>query len=471
MVMSLMGEATGRRNRDCFGGLLLGMTGSVEGGVTVDCWHSTARILNKSLSRVGQSACRRKLDIVEYVNEKLNQETLIMKYTAFSLTLKIKLACFTITSGLVGTPSLGGDHVCPSLIGGVDTPYSAMDVFVTNSFAYVADLHSGLQIIDVSDPTNLVPVGSYDTSFNAFRVEVSHGIAHVCDAGGGFVSIDVSNQTAPLLLGINDSINAYDVEIVDKTAFVTGELHGSNLNGVFAIDISDPSETKVISSYLLPVGSQIFDHLAVSNGKAYIAQGLVGVAILDVSDPGNMTLLSTIDTPGNARDIDVVNEMMYVADADSGLQIIDASNPSLPVSVGSFPTPDNAYGLDVVDNMVYLTSWPSSRLYIIDATDPSTPHLDGTDEHLGLVGQHNDLVVIDFVAYTTHSTHGIRTLNVAPDGCNADFNMDCSLNFFDVSAFLSAFSTGDLAADFTGDGQFNFFDVSAFLNAFGEGCP
>ena len=55
--------------------------------------------------------------------------------------------------------------------------------------------------------------------------------------------------------------------------------------------------------------------------------------------------------------------------------------------------------------------------------------------------------------------------------CPADLTGDGSLNFFDVSAFLSAFSSNDPIADFTGDGSFNFFDVSAFLNAFGMGCP
>lgn len=58
-------------------------------------------------------------------------------------------------------------------------------------------------------------------------------------------------------------------------------------------------------------------------------------------------------------------------------------------------------------------------------------------------------------------------------GCNAaDLATPFgSLNFFDVSAFLSAFGSGDSAADFTDDGIFNFFDVSAFLTAFNAGCP
>jgi hypothetical protein len=55
--------------------------------------------------------------------------------------------------------------------------------------------------------------------------------------------------------------------------------------------------------------------------------------------------------------------------------------------------------------------------------------------------------------------------------CLADLTGDGSLNFFDVSAFLVAYSANDPIADFTGDSSLNFFDVSAFLTAFGAGCP
>lgn len=55
--------------------------------------------------------------------------------------------------------------------------------------------------------------------------------------------------------------------------------------------------------------------------------------------------------------------------------------------------------------------------------------------------------------------------------CTPDLNGDGVLNFFDISAFLSAFSAMDPVADFNGDGIFNFFDISAFLSAFSAGCP
>jgi len=62
------------------------------------------------------------------------------------------------------------------------------------------------------------------------------------------------------------------------------------------------------------------------------------------------------------------------------------------------------------------------------------------------------------------------TLTKGPPPCPVDLNGDGSLDFFDISGFLSAFIGNDPIADFTGDGVFDFFDISAFLNAFSAGC-
>ncbi len=53
-------------------------------------------------------------------------------------------------------------------------------------------------------------------------------------------------------------------------------------------------------------------------------------------------------------------------------------------------------------------------------------------------------------------------------GCDADFNGDGQLNFFDVSAFIQDYNAG---GDYSGDGTSNFFDVSLFIQEFNGGCP
>ena len=58
-----------------------------------------------------------------------------------------------------------------------------------------------------------------------------------------------------------------------------------------------------------------------------------------------------------------------------------------------------------------------------------------------------------------------------PRPCPADLTGNGTLNFFDISAFLTLFAANDPIADFNSDGTWNFFDISAFLEAFAAGCP
>lgn len=55
--------------------------------------------------------------------------------------------------------------------------------------------------------------------------------------------------------------------------------------------------------------------------------------------------------------------------------------------------------------------------------------------------------------------------------CQGDFAEPFGvMNFFDISAFLDLFSSGDIDADMNQDGVLDFFDVTDFIQAFSEGC-
>jgi hypothetical protein len=62
---------------------------------------------------------------------------------------------------------------------------------------------------------------------------------------------------------------------------------------------------------------------------------------------------------------------------------------------------------------------------------------------------------------------------VVASGCPADLAEPFGvLNFFDVSAYLALYNSGDPAADLAEPmGVLNFFDVSAFLASYNAGCP
>jgi len=76
---------------------------------------------------------------------------------------------------------------------------------VSGNYAYVADYDAGLQVIEVSNPTNCVRVGGYDTSGIARSVAVSGNYAYVADHSAGLQVLEVSNPANCVRVGGYDT--------------------------------------------------------------------------------------------------------------------------------------------------------------------------------------------------------------------------------------------------------------------------
>ena len=64
----------------------------------------------------------------------------------------------------------------------------------------------------------------------------------------------------------------------------------------------------------------------------------------------------------------------------------------------------------------------------------------------------------------------IGCVEYAATSCNADYNLDSSVDFFDYLDFVNDFAAGLAAADFNGDHVVDFFDYLDFVQAFSSGC-
>ena len=206
----------------------------------------------------------------------------------------------------------------PTLVGNYDTSGAAYGVQVVGNYAYVGDWTSGLQIIDISNPTTPTLKGNYDTSGEAWGVQVVGNYAYVAEYSGLQI-IDISNPTTPTLKGNYDT---------------SGEARG----------------VQVVGNY------------------AYVADGDKGLQIIDISNPTTPTLNGNYDTSSLAKGVQVVGNYAYVADFFSGLQIIDITNPTAPTLKGNYDTSGVAWGVQVVGNYAYVAD-DESGLQIIDVSE------------------------------------------------------------------------------------------------------
>jgi hypothetical protein len=252
----------------------------------------------------------------------------------------------------------------PTLKGSCNTPGSTYNVALSGNYAYVAAWDSGLQIIDISDSSSPTFKGRYNTPGTALEVAVSGNYAYVAAKESGLQIIDVSYPSEPLFKGSYDTLdNAYGVALFGNYAYVVASDSGLQI-----IDISDPSNSTFKGSYNTP--GSAYSRVAISGNYAYVADKSSGLQIVDITDPSNPTFKGSYDTPGDAYGVLTLSgNYACLADFDSGLHIIDISDPSNPTFKGSYNTPGcDWWGVAVSENYAYVTDrW--SGLKIIDITN------------------------------------------------------------------------------------------------------
>jgi hypothetical protein len=92
--------------------------------------------------------------------------------------------------------------------------------------------------------------------------------------------------------------------------------------------------------------------------------------------------------------------------------------------------------------------------------------------HFGMGAETEGDLLITYPNGMTETLVGVAPgrYKITAKECAADFAVSGSLNFLDVSVYLSLFSQRHPQADLSNDGSFNFLDISAFLAAYGSGC-
>ncbi|UZO74948.1 DUF4347 domain-containing protein [Microcystis aeruginosa str. Chao 1910] len=294
-----------------------------------------------------------------------------------------------------------------SLVGNYDTSGYAYDVQVVGNYAYVADGDSGLQIIDISNPTNPTLKGNYDTtsSFHwAYDVQVVGNYAYVADGDSGLQIIDISNPTNPTLKGNYDTGWAYGVQIVGNYAYIADTYTGLQI-----IDISNPTNPTFKGNYYTSEAVPAYDVQVVGNYAYIITRS--GLQIIDISNPTNPTLNGNYNYGSDdAYGVQIVGNYAYVAHL-LGLQIIDISNPSNPTLKGNYDT-YFAYGVEIVGNYAYVSNSLNGGLEIIDISNPSNPTLKGNYD---TSGQHNtyDVQVVGNYAYVAYGLDGLKIIDVS----------------------------------------------------------
>ena len=279
-----------------------------------------------------------------------------------------------------------------------------------STYAAVASLiDAGVQILDVTDPSNVTAAGS-----------ITDTLALLLDGAWGIATFESGDSTyAAVASNADDGVQILDV--TDPSAITATD------------SITDGGTLELDGAS----GIAIFE----SGGSTYAAVASVvddGVQILDITDPSNVTAAGSI-TDGGALELEGAQGITtftsggstYAAVAaydDDGVQILDITDPSAVTAAGSIANTgalklDGPYDIAVFESggsaYAAVTSNTDAGVQILNITDPSaiTAADDITDTlALSLAGAEGIAIFAagssTYAAVAAYADNGVQILNI-----------------------------------------------------------
>jgi len=273
---------------------------------------------------------------------------------------------------------------------------------------------SGQVLAEEGGPIPGVEVWAYST------IGVSETVSATTDAGGMYAMEGLAGaahglyprylgwQFAPFSREVDGSADAAEQDFVGFTdegwnVELVGALGGGYSSvavqgayayagegfGMTVLDLSEPTTPAVAAR--TPVLGGVVGGIALTEGYAFVAAGLGGLQVVDITDPANPTPVAAHDTLGSAASVALSGDYAYIANtgraqdgerAGAGLEVVNVADPEHPVWVAHYATPQDVVAVAVASGYAYMAEtpgWydeesPAERgLRVLDISDPSAP--------------------------------------------------------------------------------------------------
>ncbi|USN54037.1 MAG: fibronectin type III domain-containing protein [Candidatus Nomurabacteria bacterium] len=124
----------------------------------------------------------------------------------------------------------------------------------------------------------------------------------------------------------------------------------------------------------------------VDGNYAYIADGVDGLKIFDISNPLSPQPLGSVDT-NDARDVTVSGNYAYLADYTGDVRVVDISNKNAPSLVGQYTSTGEVYSVYLRGSYLYAGFAVGGcsgfcrvmRIYVLSLADPVNPSLSASN--------------------------------------------------------------------------------------------
>jgi hypothetical protein len=268
----------------------------------------------------------------------------------------------------------------PPPVGGVDTPGVALDVVVSETWAYLAEDASGLRLINVADPDNPILGGWVDTPGFATAVKVSNGYAFVADGNRGLQVANVGDPANPHIVSDVDTPGfARDIALLGTHAVIADD------NAIVIVDIGNPLDPQIAGVVPIegsspgldvsPAPSPYTYHVGTSQNGGYLSIG-------DFSNPSQPLGLGSVTIASHPLDVTVVDGRAYVVFNEGALAIINVENPLQPYQESFLPLPCLSWKVSYRDGIAYVAN-DVGGILAVDVSNPAQPRVLGGTNNVG----------------------------------------------------------------------------------------
>lgn len=212
---------------------------------------------------------------------------------------------------------------------------------------------------------------------NAYRKKMTliSDRAYVC-ASQHLTILDITETTEPVQIS-HTYMGGYfdDVEVIGDMACLSG------MNpGVKFFDVSDPLDiTEITTLELNGFDNANANDLVTYGNYFYLSRDAGGLSVIDATGPGYPDLLTTVNVPYAVQRLTIAGEYLYSIGENTRLCVFSLADPAAPVLVGSRYVPAGGNDLTVVGDMAYVAS-NRRVVYAVDVSDPANPVLTSSAE-------------------------------------------------------------------------------------------
>jgi hypothetical protein len=169
-------------------------------------------------------------------------------------------------------------------------------------------LNNDLNLVDIYDPTNPIERSLYHRRYYPEDIFAKDNTAFCAWYTYGLIALDVANPERPQEINVFEFYHPKDVCVSGNFAFVTDCNLGEHM-GLFTIDISNIRELSEVSFFETETCPT---DVAVHNQYVYLLVDVLGLYVLDVTNPEDPRQIGLCNTPGAAEGLWLSYDYAYI---------------------------------------------------------------------------------------------------------------------------------------------------------------